>query len=101
MKKNNGPQVRNFSAVECGTYRNRSVFWVADQFMWEADGDLRKVPDQYDVGMMLYRHLKNESGWTHEDAAEAFGVSRRTAEGMSQGRISLINRRKLAKMLTL
>lgn len=101
MSSGNGPEERNFSAVKCGTYHGKSVVWVADQFMIDAGGTLRRIEDQYSVACDLYQQLKDSSGWTHADAAEAFGVSVRTAEGMALGRISLVNRRKLAKMLTL
>lgn len=101
MSSTNDPAERNFSAVECGTYRGRPVVWLADQFMADAGGSVKKIDDQYEVSRVLYQRLKESSGWTHADAAEAFGVSVRTAEGMSLGRISKVNRRKLAKMLTL
>ena len=101
MNASSGPEERNFSAISCGTYKGKSIVWLADQFMTDAGGTLKKIEDQYEVSRELYCQLKDSSGWTHADAAEAFGISSRTAEGMSQGRISMTNRRKLAKMLTL
>ena len=81
-----------------GSWKKKPLWFGLDAFYLDPFIAKPEQLDEYEIAAALYNALKTKHGWTHLEMAEALGVRSRTAEGMALGRVSMVNRKKLARL---
>jgi hypothetical protein len=98
FSRDTGPTEARAGWIRVGMWGNAVLWYGANGFFVDPFGPAPKPLDDYEVGAAIYTALKDRLGLSHKGMAEALGVGQRTAEGMALGRVSRVNRTKLARL---